>query len=153
MIEKKFSADEISHLLGLEPLPLEGGLYTQTLKKAESTAIYYLLSDGDFSAMHRLKSVEIYHHYAGAPVKMLLLHPDGQISEPLLGSNFSKGERPQLIVEEGVWQGSSTLGSWSLMGTTMSPPYEDEMFELAKREELLNKWTKATRRIHELTRV
>jgi predicted cupin superfamily sugar epimerase len=51
-----------------------------------------------------------------------------------------------------VWQGSSTCGEWTLLGTTMAPPYADEGFELGRREELLADWPSAAGRIAELTR-
>ena len=83
---------------------------------------------------------------------MLLLHPDGSHSTPILGSDLKNGHRPQLIVPKGVWQGSLTLGDWSLVGTTMAPPYEDDDFELGDREFLKTGWPKASSRIGELTR-
>ncbi|MCH2621446.1 MAG: cupin domain-containing protein [Actinomycetota bacterium] len=144
--------EEISQLLGLEPLPHEGGMWTQTLKDSSSTAIYYLLSENDFSAMHKLESDEVYHYYAGDPARMLLLNPDGSIDEPILGSDLEAGERPQVIVGSGVWQGSSTTGNWTLLGTTMSPPYSQDNFHLGDRQELVTNWPDAHKRIHELTR-
>ena len=152
MIEKEKTAEEISELLGLEPLPFEGGMWTQTLKDANSTAIYYLLSENDFSAMHKLESDEVYHYYAGAPAQMLLLSPDGGIDQPVLGSDLDSGQRPQVIVESGVWQGSSTTGKWTLLGTTMSPPYSQDFFKLGDREELVKGWPDADKKIQELTR-
>jgi hypothetical protein len=150
--DKEKTAEEISNILGLEPLPLEGGMWVQTLKDENSTSIYYLLSENNFSAMHRLQTVEIYHYYAGAPAQMLLLNPDGKIEEPVLGSDLDSGHRPQIIVEPGVWQGSGTTGEWTLLGTTMAPPYSQEIFQLADREELLKGWPDRKKRIHELTR-
>ena len=102
--------------------------------------------------MNRLKSVEVYHYYAGAPAQMLLLNPAGKIEEPVLGSNLDSGHRPQVIVESGVWQGSRTTGEWTLLGTTMAPPYSQEMFQLADREELLKGWPDSRQKIYELTR-
>ena len=94
----------------------------------------------------------MYHHYAGDPALLLLLHPDGQVTEPVLGPDLEGGQRPQVLVPAGVWQGSSTLGRWSLLGTTMTPPYTDEMFELGRRDDLLGEWPTATARITDLTR-
>lgn len=152
MSDKEKTAEEISNILGLEPLPLEGGMWAQTLKDENSTSIYYLLNENNFSAMHRLQAVEVYHYYAGAPAQMLLLNPDGKIEEPVLGSDLDSGHRPQIIVEPGVWQGSSTTGEWTLLGTTMAPPYSQEIFQLADREELLKGWPDRKKRIQELTR-
>ena len=152
MLDKEKTAEEISDILGLEPLALEGGMWAQTLKDKNSTAIYYLLTKNNFSAMHKLESVEVYHYYAGAPAKMLLLDSSGKVEEPVLGSDLDSGQRPQVIVEPGVWQGSKTTGEWTLLGTTMAPPYSQEMFQLADREELLNGWPDSRKKIYELTR-
>ena len=153
MSDNEKTSEEISKILGLEPLPLEGGMWAQTLKDENSTAIYYLLTKNNFSAMHKLESVEVYHYYAGAPAKMLLLDSSGKVEEPVLGSDLDSGHRPQIIVEPGVWQGSKTTGEWTLLGTTMAPPYSQEMFQLADREELLRGWPDSKEKIYELTRI
>lgn len=152
MLDKEKTAEEISDILGLEPLALEGGMWAQTLKDKNSTAIYYLLSKNNFSAMHKLEATEIYHYYAGAPAQMLLLNSAGKTEELVLGLDLDSGQRPQVIVEPGVWQGSKTTGEWTLLGTTMAPPYSQEMFQLADREELLNGWPDSGKKIYELTR-
>ena len=152
MLDREKTAEEISDILGLEPLALEGGMWTQTFKDKNSTAIYYLLSKNNFSAIHKLEATEIYHYYAGAPAQMLLLSFAGKIEEPVLGSNLDSGHRPQVIVEPGVWQGSKTTGEWTLLGTTMAPPYSQEKFQLADREELLKGWPDSRQKIYELTR-
>ena len=152
MLDKEKTAEEISDILGLEPLALEGGMWAQTLKDKNSTAIYYLLSKNNFSAMHKLEATEIYHYYAGAPAQMLLLNSAGKTEELVLGLDLDSGQRPQVIVEPGVWQGSKTTGEWTLLGTTMAPPYSQEMFQLADREELLKGWPDIRQKIYELTR-
>ena len=152
MLDEEKTAEEISDILGLEPLPLEGGMWVQTFKDKNSTAIYYLLSENNFSAMHKLEATEIYHYYAGAPAQMLLLDSVGKSEEPVLGADLDSGHRPQIIVKPGVWQGSRTTGEWTLLGTTMAPPYSQEMFQLADREELLKGWPDIEKKIYGLTR-
>ena len=60
--------------LGLERLDHEGGLFRQTYLDQHSSAIVYLLARPDFSALHRLSGPEVYHWYAGSPLRLLLLH-------------------------------------------------------------------------------
>lgn len=138
--------------LALEPLEHEGGLYRRMHLDEHSSAIYYLLADPDFSALHALASVEVYHWYAGDPLRLLLLHPDGRAEERLLGPDADAGQLPQLVVPPGVMQGSSSLGSWSLVGTTMSPPFAWNGFELGDRTALCERYPDAAERIAELTR-
>ncbi|MEX0666792.1 MAG: cupin domain-containing protein, partial [Acidimicrobiia bacterium] len=124
------TADDVISFLGLEPLPDEGGMFGRHYADPHSTAIYFLVRPGDFSALHRLSGPEVYHFYAGAPLRMVLLYPDGRIERPVLGSDLAAGERPALAVGSGVWQGSMTTGDWSLVGATMAPGFKEEMFEL-----------------------
>jgi uncharacterized protein len=143
---------ELIARLELEPLADEGGLYRQTYRDAYSTAIYFLVLSDDFSALHRLAGTEIYHFYGGDPLRMLLLHPDGRIERPLLGPELSNGEIPQLAVPGGVWQGSATTGSYSLLGTTMAPGFRLQDFELGQRAELMAVYPTAADDIARLTR-
>jgi len=73
------NADNVIKLLGLEPLEGEGGMLAPTWRDEQSSAIYYLMRPGDFSALHRLDATELWHHYAGDPVEMLLLEPEGGV--------------------------------------------------------------------------
>ncbi|MGB0114536.1 MAG: cupin domain-containing protein [Ilumatobacteraceae bacterium] len=156
----------IIELLGLEPIPVEGGLFHQTwrLEAAETipagtmlgTAIYAALTDDDdsFSAMHRLTEVEIWHFYAGDPVELLLLHPDGTVDEPVLGPDILGGQHPQVIVPIGTWMGGALAagGTFALFGTTMTPGFTSGSFETGVREELSAGWPEAAARIERLTR-
>jgi predicted cupin superfamily sugar epimerase len=146
-------ANDIIRILALEALPHEGGMWVESHRDRYSSAIYFLIRDGDFSAMHRLTGPEIWHFYAGSPVQVLMLFPDGSVREPTLGSDLLAGHRPQVAVPSGVWQGASTTGAWSLLGTTMAPPYHDEGFELAHAEALEERFPSASDRVRELTRV
>lgn len=145
-------AREVVALLGLEPLPQEGGLWTQVWRDDHGTAIYFLLTPEQFSAFHRLDEVEIWHHYMGAPVTMILLEPDGAVVERVLGDHLEEGERPCIVVPAGVWMGAETTGDWSLVGTTMMPPWEPNLFEVADRDGLTRKYPSARGDILRLTR-
>lgn len=138
--------------LGLEPLEHEGGMFKQNHLDTHSSAIYYLLAAPDFSALHSLSSVEVYHWYAGAPLQLLLLHPDGRAEQRLLGPDADAGQLPQIAVAAGVMQGSSPAGEWSLVGTTMAPPFDWNGFVLGERVALQAAYPEAAARIAELTR-
>lgn len=145
-------ADDIIRILGLEALPHEGGMWVQSHRDRHSSAIYFLIREGDFSAMHRLTGSEIWHFYAGAPAQMLMLFPDGEVREPILGHDLANSQRPQIVVPPGVWQGASSTGAWSLLGTTMAPPYGDDGFELGTIDALETQFPAARERIRTLTR-
>lgn len=139
--------------LDLQPLPGEGGMYSQYFADQFSTAIYYLVQRHDFSALHRLTGVETYHFHGGAALRFLLLYPDGHVERHLLGLDTTAGERPALVVPADVWQGSETSGEWSLVGATMAPGFRSEMFELGPRSELMDRYPHAAKEIERLTRV
>ena len=125
--------------------------------KPLGTAIYYLLTDApdSFSELHTLPTDEVYHFYAGDPVDMLLLHPDGRGERARLGPDFMNGQHVQFVVPHGVWQGSrlASGGRWALMGTTMAPGYTDSDYVGGVREELLARYPQFAPDIARLTRV
>jgi predicted cupin superfamily sugar epimerase len=112
------------------------------------------MTPGDFSALHRLKSDEVYHFYGGSPTELLRLFPDGTGSVTICGPEFWNGQQPQIVVKRGTWQGSHPIeaGKYSLLGTTMSPGFDPADFELGKRADLLKAYPAFTEKIKALTR-
>jgi predicted cupin superfamily sugar epimerase len=151
-IFSEMDPDEIIELLGLTPLPDEGGMWRQVLLDQYSSAIFYLLAGDDFSALHRLPHPEIYHHYAGSALELLVLGADGGVTRPVLGIDLEAGERPAIIVPGGAWQGSRPRGAWCLVGTTMAPAFSFDTFELGDRAELQQRYPSEVATIDALTR-
>ena len=119
------SADEAIRLLGLEAHP-EGGYYRETFRdsrkvgeRSVSTAIYFLLKQGEISRWHRIDAVEIWHWYGGSPIRLQIRTDEGQTETVLLGNNLLNQERPQAIVPAHAWQTAETLGAWTLVGCTV----------------------------------
>jgi predicted cupin superfamily sugar epimerase len=168
------TAAEVKKLLHLAPHPREGGWFVRAYEAGEhiaptqfadarydgprrtSTAIYYLLEPDTFSEMHLLQSDEIFHHYLGGPVEMLQLHPDGSSQTILLGKDLATGQRPQVVVPRGVWQGSRLLhpaaDAFALLGCTVSPGFEFADYQTLPRAGLIARWPHETYRITQLTR-
>ncbi|WP_420121351.1 cupin domain-containing protein [Nakamurella sp.] len=142
----------VAAALGLEPLPLEGGLFRRSFTGSGATAILFMLIGADFSALHRLHSDEVYFHHGGAPLRMLLIEPDGTHHEVLAGADVVAGQHPQVHVPAGWWQGSSTVGAWSLVSTVVSPGFDWHDFALGDRAELTALAPAAAAPIAELTR-
>ena len=152
MPSTELSATQVVDLLGLVPLPHEGGRWAQTWLDGHGSGIYFLMTPDDFSAMHRLASPELWHYYGGAPAEVTLLAPGSSADIRLLGMDLPAGERPCVAVEPGVWMGAETTGAWTLVGTTMAPPYNDAGFELGDRQQLLRDFPDAGQRLKRLTR-
>jgi uncharacterized protein len=166
------TAEDVKKLLGLKPHPREGGWYVRTYETAElvaaeafaagrysgprrtGTAIYYLLEPETFSEMHRLKSDEVFHFYAGDAVEMLQLKEDGGGRWVVIGNDLLRKQRPQVVVERGVWQGSRLVegGRWALLGCTVSPGFEFEDYETGVRDRLCARWPEFAEEISALTR-
>jgi len=135
--------------LQLRPHP-EGGFFSETFRsnivlqglahggpRAASTAIYFLLPAGDFSAFHRVKSDEVWHHYDGDPVELHTITEQGEYLVQMLGAAISEGQRPQLVVSAGTWQAARATGDrYSLCGCTVAPGFEYEDFEMPSCDEL-----------------
>ena len=136
---------EIAEKLGLEPLPLEGGMFRRTWQseqelvgKPMGTAIYFLLTANSYSHLHRLPTDEVYHFYLGDPVELYLIGPQGQVNRTVLGTDLANGQVPQAVAPVGWWQGSRVIpgGQYALLGTTMCPGYADEDYEHAHADTL-----------------
>ncbi|MGH6905030.1 MAG: cupin domain-containing protein, partial [Geminicoccaceae bacterium] len=83
--------------------------------------------------LHRLRSDQIYHHYLGDPLEVLLLLPDGSGALAVVGSDLAAGMRPQLLIPGGAWHVSRvrTGGSYALLGTTEWPGFDPSDLEIA----------------------
>ena len=154
--------------LGLLPHP-EGGFYRETYRdtltlpglperfagsRSASTAIYYLLERGDMSALHRIASDEVWHHYAGGALTVHVLHPSGRHEVLRLGLDLAAGERPQAVVPAGAWFGARLEGDhdFALVGCTVAPGFDFRDFELGTREALLADFPDQAALVRELTR-
>src|SRR5690242_11757474 len=113
------TAEQIIERLQLVPLTIEGGFFRETYRsdlsipaaglpgvyggdRNASTSIYYLLTPDTFSAIHVIKSDEVFHFYAGDPVEMFQVLPDGSARVVIIGNDLAAGHEPQLVVPAGV---------------------------------------------------
>lgn len=135
----QLSASEIVTLLGLEP-HVEGGYFRQTFAdrpdadgRPASTLIYYMLTDRQAGAWHRVvDAAEIWHWYAGAPLTLSISTDGRTVASHLLGSDLAAGQRPQGVVPPGAWQRARVEGDWVLVGCTVAPGFLFSKFEQAE---------------------
>lgn len=160
--------------LRLQPLPREGGWYAPVWRsgvrltgaalperygagaeRVAASSILYLMAGNDFSALHRLRSDEVWQFHAGDAVELLRLGPEpGSGSWTRLGPAVAVGELPQAAVPHGAWQGARLVpgGKWALVGCTMAPGWDEADFELGRRAELAAAWPEFAGAIAALTR-
>ncbi len=153
--------------LELQPLPIGGGFFRQTWVGAKlaqtgrptGTAIYFLITPDNFSALHRLEADEVWHFYAGDPVELVMLDPPTGAKQLVrLGPEVLAGDVPQHVVPAEVWQGARLVTSineprgWALLGCTMAPGWDQRDFVPGNRSELKVMFPEAGAEIDLLTR-
>jgi len=118
-----------------------------------STAIYFLLQGSQFSALHRLRADEVWHHHAGASLTLSQVHADGTLVEARLGTTDDGRSLPQVVVPAGCWFGASVDDptSYALVGCTVAPGYCEEDFELGDRAALTARYPQHAALIARLT--
>ncbi|MBL7896364.1 MAG: cupin domain-containing protein [Bacteroidia bacterium] len=160
---------EVKHLietLGLLPHP-EGGYYKETYRSSEQsnfagfegernycTGIYFLIEKNNFSALHRIKSDEMWHFYGGDPLEVIEITLNGELKITRIGNTISEGEVPQYLVPKNHWFGSRVKkgGNFSFVGCTVAPGFDFNDFEMAERKALCAEFPQHAVIIEELTR-
>jgi predicted cupin superfamily sugar epimerase len=163
------AADWIADL-HLTPHP-EGGHFRESYRAAEgiegaylpprygggrvfSTAIYFLLRAGEVSALHRIKSDELWHFYAGGPLSLVVIEPGGDLREIALGPDPARDHTLQAVVPAGAWFGAAPQPgtAYSLVGCTVAPGFEFADFELGDRRQLARRYAQHAALIEQLGR-
>jgi len=133
----------------------EGGWYKETFRSNEmiaadqlskrfsgervmSTAIYFLLEKGNFSAFHRIQSDECWHFYAGQTLEIFVIDENGVLLVTRLGNNIEAGECFQYVVPANLWFASrpADTSTFSFVGCTVAPGFDFADFELAHEHDL-----------------
>jgi predicted cupin superfamily sugar epimerase len=127
----------------------EGGWYAEIFRsdmkiqpkgfsgeRAAFTAIYFLLEQGQFSALHRIKSDETWHFYDGGALEIIEIDLAGNLNITRLGRQIKMGEQLCYTVKAGHWFGSRpAMGSdFSLVGCTVAPGFDFIDFEMPSNE-------------------
>lgn len=153
--------------LDLQPHP-EGGYFRETYRSEEtiaktglpdryngarafSTAIYFLLENGNFSAFHRLKSDELWHFCTGETVIIHIIDPRGNYETIQVGD--TENAAFQTVVKAGCWFAAEvTAGGFSLVSCMLAPGFDFADFELAERKKLVSQYPQHQDLITRLTR-
>ena len=148
-------ADTLIDTLMLKRHP-EGGWYRETYRSSEQlppdslpsrfngprsscTAIHFLLQQGEVSALHRIKSDEIWYFHSGSSLFIHTLSAAGDYTRIRLGAALESGDVFQAVVPAGVWFGAElvTGGGYALVSCTVAPGFDFADFELGDRAFLL----------------
>jgi predicted cupin superfamily sugar epimerase len=168
-LETHPTAEEIKAMLGLEPHPTCGFVaetYRSPLKIPSETlpavyqgnrpfgsALYFLVTPEAQIVMHRIRSDQLYHHYLGDPLEVLLLYPDGNGEIVTAGSNLQAGERPQLFLPGSTFHTSRLApgASYALLASTEWPGVEPPDVEHGDIEALIQAYPNLREEIRAFT--
>jgi predicted cupin superfamily sugar epimerase len=143
--------DDVAALIrqfGLTTLPSEGTLFASTYRSTDDlpnggpygTAIIAMYCDepASHSLFHRLPVDEVWHFYAGDPLRLILLHADGTSHDVIMGNDPLAGHRVQFVVPANTWQAGHIVagGRYALFGCTMAPGFTGTMYEGGERDRL-----------------
>jgi len=154
--------------LCLAPLPREGGFFTPTWTsprkgadgRAFASAILFLMTRDDFSALHRLGMDEVWQFSAGDPAELVRIDPrTGSCRACLLGPDPGGGHAAQAVVPAGEWQGARIVPpgagrarGWALFSCLVSPAWDEGEFELGSRDALVREFPAHAAIVRALTR-
>lgn len=149
--------------LGLQAHP-EGGYFRETYRSAEkmtqddlpdrflgersfSTAIYFLLTENNFSSLHRIQSDELWFFHAGSPLNIHLIEPNGDCRCLTIGPDGPF----QAVVPARCWFGAEVGQGYALVSCTVAPGFDFADFELADRVALVKEFPQHSDLIMRLT--
>ncbi len=137
-----------------ELIPKSGLPHRFAAARTFATAIYFLIDANNFSALHKIKSDETWHFYAGDALEVIEIDEEGQLMKTAVGNKLEAGEVFQYTVKAGHWFGSRVKqgGVFSLVGCTVAPGFDFQDFEMANRKSLCEQYPQYAEIIEQLTR-
>ena len=83
--------------------------------------LYFLVTHDAGVQLHRIRSDQMYHHYLGEPLEVLLLYAAGTHDVKTVGNDLSSGMRPQLFVPGGTFHTArvTSPNGHALLGTSV----------------------------------
>ncbi len=116
--------------------------------------IYFLLPGSAFSALHRIQQDEAWHFYAGAPLTLHQIAPDGTYTTCTLGRRIDEDQHLHTVVPAGTWFGATVTDAarYTLAGCTTAPAFDFADFEMADRAALRDAYPQHSALIERLTR-
>jgi predicted cupin superfamily sugar epimerase len=90
------------------------------------SALIFLVTPDAPVRPHRIRNDQLYHHYGGDPLEVLLLLPDGEHVMEILGPDPFAGQRIQLFIPGGTFHAARLArdGRWHLGASTEWPGVE-----------------------------
>ena len=171
-LDTRLTPNEIKEMLGLERHPTCGfvaAAYCSSLRipaealpeaydegdRPYASALYFLVTPEAQIVMHRIRSDQLYHHYLGDPLEVLMLYPDGGDAIATVGSDLRSDMRPQLLIPGGTFHTSRLkpgAAGWALLASTEWPGVELPDVEHRDIKALVEAYPNLREKIHSFTR-
>jgi predicted cupin superfamily sugar epimerase len=163
------SPADIMKLLDLRPHPTCGytnEIYRSALEVPQSDLpagydgprplggfLYFLVTAERRVHLHRIRPDQMYHHYLGDPLEVLLLYTDGKSEVRVVGSDLAAGIQPQLFLPGGTFHTARIRagGDYALLGTSLWLRPEPSDVEIGDVPQLIKKFPAATSEIESFT--
>jgi uncharacterized protein len=115
--------------------------------------LYFLVTPQAGVRLHRIRSDQMYHHYLGDPLQVLLLYPSGTMEVRVVGPDLAAGMRPQLLIPGGTFHAGRLLpgSSYALLGTSVWARAEPSDVEMGNPEQLILSYHSARAQIMAFT--
>jgi predicted cupin superfamily sugar epimerase len=116
--------------------------------------LYFLVTPEAPVGLHRIRSDQMYHHYQGAPLEVLLLYADGRSEVKVVGQDLAAGMRPQLFIPGGTFHTARVASddAYALLATSVWLRAEPNDVEMGSADELTKRFPAARQQIAEFTR-
>lgn len=136
----QLTAEQYIEKLGLMPHP-EGGFYRQVFGNDETgkkniSTIYYMLTDNDISAFHKLHNVvEIWYYHIGEKLNIYIIDNEGALTTHTLSAT----DELQVVIQPEQWFAAEIAEKkgFSIVGCAVAPAFTFENFELAEKDKLI----------------
>ena len=126
----------------LQPHP-EGGYYREVYRSTSRveplddrsertalTAIYFLLTAGQVSRWHRVRSDEVWCYIEGSALELRMSDGDFTVVENIRLGPLADDMHPIHVVPANVWQTARSLGEYTLVSCIVGPGFDFADFEM-----------------------
>lgn len=137
-------AEQLIRDLHLQPHP-EGGWYAELFRSSLAvhpadgrgargalTTIYFLLTRGQQSRLHRVASDEVWHFYEGDPLQLTVCDATFGALRDVTLREYDGAAAPVHVVPAGAWQAARTQGEYSLVGCSVGPGFDFADFSMLR---------------------
>jgi predicted cupin superfamily sugar epimerase len=157
-VSDDLTAEEIRSLLKLEPHSTCGFVRVTFVSKQRispgglpapfadgrptGSALYFMVTADAPVRLHRIRNDQLYHHYLGDPIEVLMLHVDGTTERVVVGPDLRGGQLVQLLIPGNTFHTARVVGrgQWFLGASTEWPGVEPADVEIGTIEMLAMKY-------------